>query len=68
MKIVIMEKLKIDLMSNMIAIKWDLDLINTQTLACFDHRMITDDQTSYFEHLNKKIGLSLRFDFAHSMD
>ena len=47
-----MRSLKIDLMGNMISIKWDFDLINTQTLACFDHKMITDDQASYFEYLN----------------
>ena len=46
--------LRIGLMGNMVAIKWDLDLINTKTLACFDHGMITDDQTSYFEYLTLK--------------
>ena len=32
-----------------------MELINTQTLACFDHRMITGNQTSHFEYLSLRI-------------
>ena len=61
------ERLKIDLGGIMIAINW-IEIDEHSNTGLFDHRMIKDDQTSYFEHLDWEIWIWIAFELSHNMN